>query len=322
VVSVVMGRRRPTRAVALVFVLLTTLGALTACRSSFPGLRLTIATGSSDGVYYQLGSELATTWGSQLDIARPAVLETAGSGENIQRLRDGTADVAFSDADVAAVTDPNLGTRKLRALARIYDDYIQIVVRADLPIHKLADLSGMRVSVGQPESQVQFVANRILKAGGVSNVMSVDLSLNDSITAMRAGKLDAFFWSGGLPTGSIASLDKSVGIRLLDLGTDPSNVLQTMLTRYPVYGTAVVPAGTYQANSPPVTTLVVPNFLLVTDQMPDDVAEALVRGLFDATGQLVGVNSAALAIDVHTAIYTDPVPLHPGAEAYYRSAKI
>jgi hypothetical protein len=89
-----------------------------------------------------------------------------------------------------------------------------------------------------------------------------------------------------------------------------------------VYGTAVVPAGTYQRGSEAVTTLVVPNFLLVTDRMSDDVAEALVRGLFNATGQLVVVNAAALAIDLHTAIYTEPVPLHPGAEAYYRSAKI
>ncbi|HEX9335542.1 MAG TPA: TAXI family TRAP transporter solute-binding subunit, partial [Pseudonocardiaceae bacterium] len=121
---------------------------------------------------------------------------------------------------------------------------------------------------------------------------------------------------------SIANLDKSVTVKLLDLGGDPSGVLTTMLTTYPWYSTAVVPAGTYQVNSKPVTTLVVPNFLLVTDRMSDDVAEALVRGLFNATGQLAGVNSAALAIDIHTAIYTDPVPLHPGAAAYYRSAKV
>jgi TRAP transporter TAXI family solute receptor len=89
-----------------------------------------------------------------------------------------------------------------------------------------------------------------------------------------------------------------------------------------VYGTAVVPAGTYVPGGDAVTTLVVPNFLLVTDRMPDDVAEALVRGLFNAAPHLAVVNTAALAIDVHTAIYTDPVPLHPGAEAYYRSAKV
>jgi hypothetical protein len=88
-----------------------------------------------------------------------------------------------------------------------------------------------------------------------------------------------------------------------------------------VYRTAVVPAGTYEPDSAEVTTLVVPNFLLVTDKMSDEVAQALVGGLFDAIPQLILVNPAARAIDIHTAIFTEPVTLHPGALAYYRSAK-
>jgi uncharacterized protein len=311
----VFAGRRGWRVVALVFALLTLVAG---CQSQFPGLRLAIATGSSDGVYYQLGTEMATAWAGELDIARPKVLETAGGPEDIQRLRDGTADIGFGPAD--AITDPDQGPRKLRALARIYDDYIQIVVRGDLPIHRLADLAGRTVSVGPANSQTQLVANRILRAAGV-RVVPVEDSLNDSIFAMRHGRIDAFFWSGGVPTPSIATLDRLVTVRLLDLGTDPSGVLRTMQTEYPVYGTAVVPAGTYQAGSEASTTLVVPNFLLVTDRMSDDVAQALVRGLFDATNQLAVVNSAALAIDIHTAIYTEPVPLHPGAMEYYRSTK-
>ncbi|HEX4723161.1 MAG TPA: TAXI family TRAP transporter solute-binding subunit, partial [Pseudonocardiaceae bacterium] len=176
------------------------------------------------------------------------------------------------------------------------------------------------VSVGEADSQTQLVANRLLSAAGV-RVVPVDDSLAASIVAMRNGGIDAFVWSGGVPTDSIAKLDRSVRVRLLDLGTDPSGVLRTVQREFPVYGTAVVPAGTYQPGSEAVTTLVVPNFLLVTDLMSDDVAEALVRGLFDSTNQLVVVNTAALAIDIHTAIYTEPVPLHPGAMDYYRSAK-
>jgi uncharacterized protein len=305
------------RAVALVFALLTVLAG---CQGQFPGLNLVIATGSSDGVYYQLGSKLADSWAQQLNISRPKVQETAGSPDNIRRLREGTADIAFGSAD--AVINPDQGPRKLRALARIYDDYIQVVVRGDGPIHHLSDLAGRRVSVGLADSQVQLVANRILQAAGERNVVRVEESLNDSIAAMKAGTIDAFFWSGGVPTPSIANLDKSVTIRLLDLNSDPSGVLPKMLGLYPVYGTAVVPAGTYQAGSDPVTTLTVPNFLLVTDRMPNDVAQALVNGLFNAADQLARVNRAALAIDVHTAIYTDPVLLHPGAENYYRAAKV
>lgn len=299
--------------------LLTVAGTLVGCQSQFGNLRLVIATGTTDGVYYQLGSQLAGIWAGQLGVAKPTVLSTAGSVENIQRLRDGTADIGFGSAD--AIMDPNSGPRKLRALARIYDDYIQVVVRADEPIDDLADLAGRRVSVSTRGSQVQLVADRIIKASGVHRMVPVDLSLNDSISAMADDKIDAFFWSGGLPTQSIAQLAASTPVKLLDLRTDPSHVMDKMLDAYPVYGTALVPAGTYGADNPSVTTLTVPNFLLVTDQMPDDVAEALVRGLFDATGRLVGVNAVALGIDVHSAIYTEPVLLHPGAEQYYRSTK-
>lgn len=305
------------RAAALVFALLIVLAG---CQGQFPGLNLAIATGSSDGVYYQLGSKLADSWAQQLNIARPKVLETAGSPDNISRLRDGTADIAFGNAD--AVANPDQGPRKLRALARIYDDYIQVVVRGDAPIHHLSDLAGRRVSVGSVNSQTLLVANRILQVADVHDVIPVEESLNDTIAAMKADTIDAFIWSGGMPTPSIVNLDKSVTIRLLDLGTDPSGVLTKMQANYPVYGTAVVPAGTYQAGSGSVTTLTVANYLLVTDRMPNDVAEALVRGLFDAADQLARVNRAALAIDVRTAIYTDPVPLHPGAANYYRAAKV
>lgn len=312
--------RRCVRPVALVVALLSACGLLAGCHSRFDGLRLTIATGNSDGVYYQVGAQLAGVWAGQLGIPRPRVLVTAGSPDNIARLRDGTADIGFGSAD--AIADPDQGPRKLRALARIYDDYIQVVVRAGEPVEHLADLAGRRVSIGPADSQVHLVANRLLAAAGVRGLRPVDLSLNDSLAALRAGHIDAFFWSGGLPTQSITDLAGTVPLRLLDLGSDPSGVLTTMLARYPVYGTALVPAGTYGARTGSTTTLTVPNFLLVTDRMPADVAQALVSGLFGATGRLVGVNAAALGIDIHSAIYTQPVPLHPGAEAYYRAAKL
>ncbi len=122
---------------------------------------------------------------------------------------------------------------------------------------------------------------------------------------------------------SITTLSQRLAVRLLDLNADPSGVLAKMRAAYPEYSQAVVPDGTYGRGNAPLTTLTVPNFLLVTDRMPDDVAQALVSGLFSATNVLVGVNPhAALGIDMQEAIYTEPVNLHPGAIAYYRGAKI
>jgi TRAP transporter TAXI family solute receptor len=178
----------------------------------------------------------------------------------------------------------------------------------------------MRVSIGSASSGVRVIAGPLLQAAGMasSDIKSVELGLDESADALRQGTIDAFFWSGGLPTSGISTLAKTVHLRLVDL----SGVLPALREHHEVYGTASVPVSTYGLPSPPVTTLVVRNFLLVTAAMRDDVAEALVRGMFEAQPRLVSASLAASAIDPRSAIETVPVPLHPGAERYYRADKV
>ena len=299
-------------------------GLLTACQDEFRGLKLTVATGFDQGVYYVLGSALADAWAGQLRIERPAVRTTAGSVDNLDRLRTGQADVGFSAADAASdfVTQQHdgRGGRRVRALARMHDDYVQLVVRQDSATTRLADLRNLRVSIGPPSSGVEVIAKRLLAVAAVdlpdANVRH--LSINDSLQALRDNQIDAFFWSGGLPTPGVTDLARTVPLRMVDLG----DLVSQVRSRWPVYGSATVPASAYGLRGSPITTLVVPNFLLVTDAMPDSVAEALVRGLFDAQPALARANPAAKSIDARSAIETTPVPLHPGAEHYYRSIKV
>jgi TRAP transporter TAXI family solute receptor len=293
---------------------------LSGCGSDFDGVKLTVATGSLQGVYYRLGGALADAWTAQLGIAHPQVVATNGSVDNLRRLRTGQADVAFSAAD-AATREDGEGPRRLRALARMHDDYLQLVVRSDLPARKLADLRGLRVSIGSPTSGVELIAERLLGSAGISpetDLLTTRLGLDDSLLEMREGRLDAFFWSGGVPTSGITALSESLGLRMLDLG----DVLPQLREQYPEYGWATLPASAYGLPGGPVETLVVRNFLLVTDAMPDDVAEALVRGLFQAQPQLVAASEVARSIEPRAAVETTPVPLHAGAMTYYRGAKV
>lgn len=316
-------RARPLGALLLVLGLVAALG--TGCDRDFSTVDLTLATGGTQGVYYKLGGALAHQWHAEFDMPRARILSTAGSVDNIERLRGGSADVVFSAADAAAdavraETASHPG-RRIRALARIYDDYLHVVVRADSPVHRLADLRGLRVSTGSPSSGVELIAHRLLHVAGLdphADLQARRLGIDDSIDALRDGTIDAFFWSGGLPTPGISALSEDVPLRLVDL----SDVLPELQRRYPVYQPATIPATEYRLRHGPVTTLVVPNYLLVTDAMPDDVASTLLRGLFDGQRRLVRANPAALSIDVHSAIDTSPVPLHAGARAYYRSRKL
>lgn len=294
-------------------------GAATGCARHLADTPLTLATGGSGGVYYALGSALADVWQRELGLARrPVVLTSAGSPENLSLLASGRADVVFSAADVVegAGGPPQ---RAPRALARVYDDALQMVVPASSPIADVTGLRGRRVSLGATDSGVLVMARRVLDAAGLvadRDLNAVQLGIDGSVAALREGRIDAFFWSGGLPTGAVAALAAAQPIRLVDLLPQ----IPALRRAYPVYDVGTVPTGTYGIPEP-VTTLLVRNFLLVAASMPDDLADALVAALFAQREVLVRASSAGRAIDARSAIGTQPVPLHPGAQRYYRDAK-
>lgn len=297
---------------------------LPGCTAPFADTRLRLATGSARGVYFRLGTALAQAWQAELGLAEaPVVLITAGSVQNVDMLATGEADVVFSQVDAAV---ERLGSTPdapdaPRALARIYDDVLHVVVPATSPITTVPGLRGARVSVGAADSGVSVVAERLLGAAGLgaADVRGVRLGIDDSVDALVAGEIDAFFWSGGLPTPAVTELAEQVPIRLLDL--TEGDVLRTVRERFPIYAPGTVPALSYAGVITPVTTMLVRNFLLVDAAMPDDLAEALVRVLFVEQDQLAQTGPAALTIDPRAAIGTEPVLLHPGAERFYRSER-
>ncbi|MCP2093222.1 hypothetical protein LV78_001162 [Actinosynnema pretiosum] len=293
--------------------------ALSGCSGEFASVRLTIASGSTGGVYSKLSTALAGAWSRDPGVPAPEVAATAGSLDNLERLRSGRAQIGFSAADAAQSAAS--GPHRLYALARMHDDYLQVVVRGDLTATKVADLRGLRVSLGAVDSGVKLISERLLSAADISpssDLKAQYLSLDASVSAMREGELDAFFWSGGVPTDLVTDLSTSVALRMLDLG----DVLPELRERWPVYFSATLPASAYELPGGPVTTLVVRNFLLVNDQVTDEVATALLRGMFAAQDALVAASPVARSIEARSAIETTPIPLHPGAVAYYRDVKV
>ena len=294
----------------------------TGCAAPLAGTRLRLGTGGSQGVYYALGRALADGWTTRLELTEaPVVRTTAGSVENLALLAAGDVDVIFSAADVADSAAERAGTLGTapRALARVYDDALQVVVPADSGLNQVADLRGRRVSIGATDSGVIVMATRLLSVAGLSadrDLTASTLGIDESAAALREGRIDAFFWSGGVPTGGVAALAATRRIRLLDL----TALLTALRGGYPVYDVGTVPAGTYGVPDP-VTTMFVRNFLLVRASMPDELAAALVDGLFAERDRLVRASAAGRVIDTRSAIGTQPVPLHPGAERWYRSAK-
>jgi TRAP transporter TAXI family solute receptor len=298
---------------------------LAAVRSSQPGWRgpLRIVTGGTKGVYYAYGLAFADEIRRVMPGVRPEVVPTTGSIENLRLLAARQADVAFVAADAAAEAlagrAPFPAPVAVAAIARAYDDYLHLVVPLESDVDGLRRLTGRRVSLGPVGSGTALMAERLLDAAGLpARVLRVRrLGINESVAALRAGELDAFFWSGGLPTSGVAELAGGRPIRLVPLGRHAPPLRQ----RYgAVYRTASVPAGVYRLRER-VATIAVPNVLACSADADRAGVRALTRALFAGRDVLARRVPQAEALDERSAIATFPLPLHPGAQDHYRAVK-
>jgi TRAP transporter TAXI family solute receptor len=293
-----------------------------------PAGELRIATGDPLGVYFAYGEGIADVVRARIPLLRPRVIATPASVANVEMVHAGTAEIGFTQADVAA--DRVAVGVPLVALARLHDDYLHVVVRADGPIRTVADLRGKRVSLGVTGSGTEITAERLLYAARLdprSDVQKVPRSLSDSAAAFERGEIDAFFFSGGLPVPQLLALKaRQVDFRLLDTGdlVAPLRALPASTggpsNSRPYYRVHVIPRTAYGLPEA-VSTLAVPNYLVVRADMPADTAYAIIRAIFEGRRTIEAKHLAAGRLNIRDAINTDPLPLHEGAARYYQETK-
>jgi TRAP transporter TAXI family solute receptor len=282
--------------------------------------RIAIATGNATGVYFSLGNAYAEQISSATDgKVKATAAETGASVQNIQQLVGGAYQVAFSLADTASDAVEGKGgfdgeKQPIQAISRLYPNYTQVVVRSDAGIRSIADMRGKRVSTGSPGSGTEVIANRLIESAGLnpqSDVAAQRLDLTKTVDGMKDGSIDAMFWSGGLPTPGITDLFTTRRDAVTFLDITPQ--LAKMQEISPVYEEGVIPAATYGTPAD-AKTIVVPNLLLVRDDIDANLACVLTKTLFDRKPQLEQAVGAAKGIKVETARDTGPVPLNRGAE--------
>ena len=279
--------------------------------------RIGIATGNATGVYFALGNAYAEQLGETGGKVKATASETGASVQNIQQLVAGTYGVAFSLADTAADAVNGTGSfdakQPIAALARIHTNYTQVIVRKAAGVKNVAGLKGKRVSTGSPKSGTEVIANRVLTAAGLDpakDIRTQRLDLAKTVDGMKEGSIDALFWSGGLPTPGITDLLTTSAAQVQFLDITP--LLPELQKINPVYEQGVIPAAAYKTAAD-TKTIVVPNLLLVRNDLDADVACVLTKALFQRKPQLELANAAAKEIKLDTARQTDPVALHRGA---------
>lgn len=316
----IMTRPRRTFAALLTALVLVTLAACAPAERSWADRPQTIAGGGATGVYYAYGEHLAGALSQQLG-ARFTAQQTNGSVDNLQRIGAGEAVLGFAQGD--AVADAVAGTGAfpraipIVAVARLYDEYVHIVVRAESDVQGIPDLAGRSVSLGAQGSGVEVVSRRILGGAGVNMaaVRNPQLGLEASIAALQKGEIDGFFWVGGLPTPGIEKLAASTPIRLLSI--PPAVVEAVNAVHAGAYRQADLKTGIYGITASTVT-MTVPNYLVSRADAPEELIHDAVGVLFDARASIAQHVPAAALLDRRQAIFTDPIPLHDGAIRYYR----
>lgn len=290
----------------------------------YPPAGIRIATGGLGGVYAEYGQAYEQVLSEELPGLKVQLDYSNGSVDNLTRLAQGKADLTFISADTAyeisELEREAHATGRIRAIARVYDEYVQVVVRQDSPIRTLADLRGKRVSTGSPGSSVEITASRLLaiaKLNGPNAVHRVQLSVSESAFGLETGALDAFFWVGGLPTGAISALGNQVPIRLLPM----DEYVEPLRAQYGAfYQLATVPEDTYVDLSD-TKTVAVASYLLVSSSLNSELVKRLTSALFQHQAEIAAKVPSGRVLDLRSAINTAPVPLHPGAIRYYRSVK-
>ena len=288
--------------------------------------RLSIATGGTGGVYYPYGGAIARVISEHLAGVEATAEVTAASVDNLKLIRDHKSDIGFTLADTLddAIKGHGVfaaGAVPVRSLAVLYSNYTHLVAHASSGVSRVADLTGKTVSIGAAGSGTELIATRILRAAGLDpghDLSPVSLGVSQSVDALKDGKIDAFFWSGGVPTAAVLDLANTPGASWRLVPND--DVLESLQSRFgaSLYSRLSVPAAAYAGLPADVAVVGVSNLLVVHQEMSEQLAYDITRLLFEHQAELIAVHPEAARLSLATASTGSPALFHPGALRYYR----
>jgi len=318
------------KVLALLLVSLLVLGLVAGCGSSTEKKEapqattyVNIATGGTAGTYYPLGGALAEILNKNVKGVNASAQSTGASVANINMLKEGKVDLAFVQNDITYYAlnglemfkDKKVGN--LKGIATLYPETIQIVTLADTGIKSLNDIKGKRVAVGAAGSGTEANARQILEAYGITyNDIKVQyLSFAEAANGLKDGNVDVAFVTAGHPTAAIQDIAAQRKIVLLPVDPDKADAL---IKKYPYYTKLTIAADTYQGQTNPVDAVAVKAMLVVTDKMSDDMAYNITKAMYTNLDRIKAAHSVGKYITKESAQDGMPIPLHPGAEKFFK----
>jgi TRAP transporter TAXI family solute receptor len=286
---------------------------------------ISIATGGTGGVYYPLGGGIAAVLSKHVPGMQATAEVTGGSVDNLKLVNSGKPYIAFAMTD--ASQDALRGEDKfkggkvpLKTLMVLYPNRMHVVSIEGRGVTKMADLKGKRVSTGSPGSATEVMAFRVIEAAGLdkdSDMKRERLGVAESVNAIKDGKIDAFFWVGGLPTASVTDLANTPGTKLKMI--DHADVVAAMNKKYGnLYVQDTIPKETYKGMEADNKQATVMNILVAHENMDEKTAYNIVKTIFDRLDDVIAVHKEAVNFKLENQkTAATPIPFHPGALKYF-----
>ncbi len=286
---------------------------------------ISIATGGTGGVYYPMGGGMAALLSKHVPGMQATAEVTGGSVDNLKLIATGKPYIGFSMTD--AGLDAYRGEDKfkgakvpLKTLMILYPNRMHVVSVEGRGIAKMADLKGKRVSTGSPGSATEVMAFRLIEAAGLdkdSDLKRERLSAAESVNAMKDGKIDAFFWVGGLPTAAVTDLANTPNTKIKLI--DHADAVAAMNKKYGnLYVEDVITKDNYRGMDSDNKQATVMNILVVHENMDEKTAYNIVKAVFDRRDDLIAVHKEAMNIKLENQkTAATPIPFHPGALKFF-----
>jgi TRAP transporter TAXI family solute receptor len=303
--------------------------ALALCLLPFAALaqNVSIATGGTGGVYYPLGGGMAAVLSKYVPGMQATAEVTGGSVANLQLIGTGKPYLAMTmvDAGLDAYKGQDKFTGKpvpVRTLMVMYPNRMHVVSIEGRGVAKMADLKGKRVSTGSGGSATEVMAFRVIEAAGLDKDKDMKrerLGVAESANALKDGKIDAFFWVGGLPTAAVSDLAYSPGTKIKMI--DHADLVGKMNQKYGnLYVQDRIPKETYKGMEADNRQATVMNLLVAHQNMDETTAYNILKAVFDHRDELIRVHKEAenFKLENQKTAAAGGIPWHPGAIRYFK----
>jgi hypothetical protein len=293
-----------------------------------------IATGGTGGTYYPLGGALAQLLSDNVEGLTVITLTGNSSRANCNLISRGQVETAFSQANVTYWSYTGTGIYEnepiltnLRGIASLYPETIHIIATKASGIKTIEDLKGKKVGVGAPNSGTAADAEIILKAHGITfDDVQVDfIDFNEVVQRLIDGQIDAGFTTTGYPTSSIINIATERDIILIPISAEK---IKELVETIPYYGATVIPGGLYTGVDEDVPALATPALWICDAKLSPTLVYKMTKALWEHLGDVLekvqfsddfpSIPAQGKNITLETALDGIGIPLHPGAELYYK----